>query len=89
MIVIYSKDNCPFCEKAKKICEQQGWEFAENKIGRDVQIDEFKELFPQARTVPQIIKIEKEGTRLIGGCDDLEKYVVNQELGELDQWTAI
>jgi len=80
MIVIYSKDNCPFCEKAVNICETKGLDYSVNKVGVDVQIDEFKELFPSARTVPQIVNVDQGVNHHIGGCDDFEEWVKMEDL---------
>jgi len=76
VIVIYSKDNCPFCEKAKALCEMKGYEYKTNKVGVDVQMDEFQELFPTARSVPQIVFMNPtcDETIHIGGYTDLEEW---------------
>jgi glutaredoxin len=84
VIVIYSKDNCPFCEKAKALCEMKGYEYTTNKIGVDVQMDEFQELFPTARTVPQIVfkNGDRDETVHIGGYTELEQWSASREFIE-------
>jgi glutaredoxin 3 len=64
---VYSKDNCPYCVKAKNLLNARGIEFTEIKIGVDITRDEFLETFPNARTVPQIIL---DGEH-VGGYDAL------------------
>lgn len=64
---VYSKDNCPYCVKAKNLLNARGIEFTEIKIGVDITRDEFLETFPDARTVPQIIL----GGEHVGGYDML------------------
>jgi glutaredoxin 3 len=64
---VYSKDNCPYCVKAKNLLKARGIEFTEIKIGVDITRDEFLATFPNARTVPQIIL---EGEH-VGGYDNL------------------
>lgn len=54
-IVIYSKDNCPWCERAKDLMNVKGEKYNEIKIGRDITRDEFLEQFPNVRTVPYIV----------------------------------
>ena len=49
MIVIYSKDNCPWCDRAKELMTQKGDEFNEIKIGREITREEFMEQFPSIR----------------------------------------
>jgi glutaredoxin 3 len=64
---VYSKDNCPYCVKAKNLLKARGIDFTEIKIGVDITRDEFLATFPNARTVPQIIL---EGEH-VGGYDNL------------------
>jgi glutaredoxin len=66
-MVIYSKDNCPWCDRAKELMNAKGDTYNEIKIGRDVTREEFTEQFPNVRTVPYII-INEEVT---GGYDVL------------------
>ena len=64
---IYSKDLCPYCDRAKALLSSKHIEFTEFKIGRDLTREEFLERFPNARTVPQIYLNEQ----YIGGYDNL------------------
>jgi len=54
-VVIYSKDNCPWCDRAKDLMNTKNEEYTEIKIGRDITREEFMEQFPYVRTVPYII----------------------------------
>lgn len=69
MIVIYSKDQCVFCDKAKTLLKIKAKEFVEYKLGKDFDRDTLLEMFPDARTFP-VITIDKE---FIGGYNELEK----------------
>lgn len=69
MIIVYTKDNCPYCVKAKALLKGYGLECIETVIGKDISREEFLDAFPTARTVPQIIL---EGEH-IGGYEDLAK----------------
>ena len=71
MIEIYGKPMCPFCDKAKALCEQKGLDYNYKSLGTDYQVNELLEMFPGAKTVPQIIV----GGNKIGGFDKLEKYI--------------
>jgi glutaredoxin 3 len=71
MIEIYGKPNCPFCDKAKALCEIRSYKFSYKSMGTDYTREDLLEMFPGARTVPQI---KVNGTS-IGGYDQLMKYV--------------
>lgn len=55
MIIVYTKDNCPYCVKAKALLKEYGLEYIETVIGKDISREEFLDTFPTVRTVPQII----------------------------------
>lgn len=56
MITVYSKDNCPGCETLKAKLKAEGTPFTEIKLGRDMSVSEFKELFPEVRSVPHVVE---------------------------------
>ena len=68
--LVWSKDMCPYCDRAKALLSQKGIEIEERKIGRGWTKEQLLESVPTARTVPQIFLDGK----LIGGHDDLVKY---------------
>jgi glutaredoxin len=67
VITIYSKDNCPWCDRAKELLTQKGETYEEFKIGRELTREEFLEQFPNVRTVPYIMI---DGN-VIGGFEQL------------------
>jgi len=71
MIEIYGKPQCPFCDKAKNLCETRGWKYTYKSLGTDYSREELLEWFPGARTVPQI---KVHGTT-VGGYDAFTKYI--------------
>lgn len=76
-VVIYSKDQCPYCDMAKNLFKNAGVEFKENRIGHDGFTKEMLlEAVPGARTVPQIF-VDGE---LIGGWDQLKQHAVYKRL---------
>lgn len=77
MIVIYSKENCSYCEKAKNLLKAKGIEHSVNTLGVDFELPELMEMFPGARTFPQITEV---GVGHIGGFSELENYVLSKEL---------
>jgi len=71
MIEIYGKPMCPFCDKAKALCEQRGYNYEYKTLGTDYTKEELLETFPGARTVPQIVI---NGNK-IGGWEQMVKYI--------------
>jgi glutaredoxin len=68
--IVWSKDNCPFCDQAKGLLKMKGIEFEERKIGHGYTKEQLLEAVPTARTVPQIFLDES----LIGGFTELRAY---------------
>ena len=70
MIEIYGKTFCPYCDKAKALCERERYEYSYKQLDKDFTREDFFDMFPTARTFPQI-KINGE---LIGGYTELEAW---------------
>jgi glutaredoxin 3 len=68
-VVIWSKNGCTYCEKAKALLESKEIAYEERNINTSWTKEQLLEAVPNARTVPQIF-IDDE---LIGGFDDLAK----------------
>jgi glutaredoxin len=71
MIEIYGKPSCPYCEKAKHLCETRDLKYVYKSLGTDYTREELLETFPNARSVPQIVV---NGTS-IGGYSELVNYI--------------
>ena len=67
---IYTKDNCPYCVKAKAYLAKYDIEYEEIVIEKDITREAFLKIVPNARTVPQVF-INDE---LIGGWNELSTY---------------
>lgn len=74
MYTIYSKPSCSYCLQAKDLLEQNKLEFEYKQLGADYTLQEFMELFPNARTFPMIVKDEE----CIGGFNNLVEYLNQQ-----------
>lgn len=74
-VEIYSKPNCPFCVKAKRLCELRQVPYEEFVVGTDITRENLLAIFPGAKTVPQI----KVDGKSIGGYDQLVKLFDNAE----------
>jgi glutaredoxin len=67
MITVYSKDNCPFCDRAKALLESKNIPFTVIKLEDEQSAREF--LMEQGlRSVPQIFK---DGVLIPGGFSGL------------------
>ncbi len=69
MIEIFGQPNCTYCEKAVEFCEERKLPYKYFTVKEDITIEEFKDMFPNQRTVPQI----NEDNRYIGGFTELER----------------
>ena len=74
-IVIYSKQNCTFCTKAKNLVKKLGLEYTEKKM-EDFESTEamLEDIGKQVRTMPQI----KIDGKLVGGYNQLVEYFADQ-----------
>lgn len=77
-IIVYSKQVCPYCVRAKALLKRKEAEFEEIMVADEKTRDEMIEKSGGRMTVPQIFI----GDYHVGGYDDLEK--LNKE-GKLDE----
>lgn len=81
-IEIYSGSYCPFCQRAKALLKQRGYEYIEYDVQAEPNRREEMGLrAPGARTIPQIFINDRH----VGGCDDL--YALDRK-GAWDAWLA-
>jgi len=76
-ILIYSKNNCVYCNKAKALLKGLGLEYEEKSLEKDFDSDASKlieDIGKKVRTMPQI-KIDGE---LIGGYNQLVEYFTDK-----------
>lgn len=71
MIEIYGKPQCPFCDKAKSLCETRKFKYVYKQLGVDFDREQIMEMFPTARTFPQIVVNGQN----VGGHDQFVKYI--------------
>ncbi|MEO2267165.1 glutaredoxin 3 [Pseudoalteromonas pernae] len=79
-VVLYTKDYCPFCQRAKALLDKKGVAYTEHDIGRKPELRE--EMIAKANggyTVPQIFI----GEHHVGGCDDMMALEAKGELNTL------
>jgi glutaredoxin len=65
--IVWSKDQCPYCDQAKALLKSRNIEFEERNIMHDWTREQLLEAVPNARTVPQIFLDDQ----LVGGFTEL------------------
>ena len=76
-IVIYSKNNCVFCNKAKHLVKSLGLTYIEKKMEEfDSPQAMLEDIGKQVRTMPQI----KIDGKLVGGYNQLVEYFADKGL---------
>ena len=70
-VEIYSKPQCPYCDMAKRLAAQKGYDLSYKMLDEDFDRDTLMETFPGARTFPQIIV---DGDK-IGGYTEFKALV--------------
>jgi len=65
--IVWSKDQCPYCDQAKALLKSRNIEFEERNIMHGWTKEQLLEAVPNARTVPQIFLDDE----LVGGFTEL------------------
>ena len=68
--VIIGKENCPWCDKAKELIEEEGFTFAYFNIG-GTEEDRLR-IFLKSLNLATVPQIFVEGGAYVGGYDDLK-----------------
>ena len=77
-VLIYTKDYCGYCNRAKDLLDKKGVKYEEIDVTRDADKEAEMRKVSGRDTVPQIFI----GGTHIGGCDDLHAL---DSKGELDK----
>lgn len=83
MFIMYSKNPCPWCTKAKALLKDCGLKYEEYILGVDYQKSDLEALLPPNTrlTVPQVFLYNKR----IGGYEDLAEYLENHGMMGIKQ----
>ena len=73
MIIIYGKELCGWCDRAKKLCEDYKLDYEYRNVSHKNYLNELKEKVPNVKTVPQIYWKD----RYIGGYEEFETEIEN------------
>lgn len=69
--IVWSKDQCPYCDQAKNLLNLKGIIYEERNINKNWTREQLLDAVPMARTVPQIFLDDT----YIGGYTDLKQYL--------------
>ena len=72
-IIIYSKNNCVYCNKAKTLLKNLGPEYEEKSLEKDFGSDPSKLIEDIGKNVRQMPQIKIDG-ELIGGYNQLVEH---------------
>lgn len=67
--IVWSKDQCPYCDQAKALLKSRNIEFEERNVSQNWTREQLLEAVPNARAVPQIFLDEE----LVGGFNELRQ----------------
>ncbi len=73
-VVIFAKEGCPHCARAKALLDQAGLVYEEVTLGKGITSSTLRAVSGKG-TAPQVFI----GGKLIGGADELEKYFARDE----------
>jgi glutaredoxin-related protein len=74
--LIYSKENCPYCEQIKQVMNLLNLNHEILSLDENFSKKEFYEIFGESSTFPQVIV---DGTQL-GGCKDTILFLKEQKV---------
>jgi len=74
--VLWSKDNCQWCERVRQLFTHCKIEYLEYKLDKDFTRKQFYEEFEEGATFPQVQLDNKH----IGGCKDTLHYLQEKNL---------
>ena len=76
--IIWTKPNCSFCSQAKSMLDEEGIEYEVRLVDEiNWTNDDMLKMAPDELTYPQVFL----GAKHVGGCDDLEAYLMLREMG--------
>lgn len=73
--VVWSKNQCPYCDQAKNLLKARNIEFEERNINTTYTKEQLLEAVPTARTLPQIFLDDE----YVGGFTELRQRLTNAD----------
>ena len=75
---VYTKDNCPYCEKIKKVMDLTKLSYVVYNLNEHFDRDSFYDEFGQGSTFPQVVVDGKK----LGGCSDTIEFLRENEIAK-------
>lgn len=73
---VYTKDNCPYCEKVKKVLDLTEQKYVVYNLERDFTREEFYSEFGEGSTFPQVVCNDVK----VGGSVETIKFLKEQKI---------
>jgi len=74
--VVYTKKDCPYCEKIKNVLDLTNLPYVSYTLGENFTKEEFYAEFGEGSTFPQVVC---DDTKL-GGCSDTVKFLMEKKI---------
>lgn len=74
--VVYTKKDCPYCEKVKNVLDLTNLPFVSYTLGENFTKEEFYAEFGEGSTFPQVVCDDKK----LGGCSDTVKFLMEKKI---------
>lgn len=75
---IYTKKDCPTCEKARELLDNYQADYREFVLGEDFTAEYIQDLFPGVRNYPILAMNDK----YVGGYGNLAEVLTNPNIGK-------
>ncbi len=73
--ILYTKNFCPYCTRAKDLLKSRKFLYKEIDVQNNPDIRELLVMTTGMKTVPQIFDCRDEKNKHVGGYDNLVKYL--------------
>lgn len=73
---VYTKDDCPYCEKIKQVLDLTNQNYVVYNLGVDFTKEQFYAEFGEGSTFPQVIS----DNSIIGGCNETIQFLREQKI---------
>ena len=75
---VYTKDNCPYCEKIKQVMDLTKLSYVVYNLNEDFDKKSFIDEFGQGSTFPQVVVDGKK----LGGCVDTIEFLRENKIAK-------
>jgi|TARA_R110002153_G_scaffold172906_2_gene325711 glutaredoxin len=72
---VYGKKDCMYCTLAVELLEMLNKDYIYMVLDEDYPMSDFKSVFPEAKSIPQIITISNTEINKIGGYENLKELL--------------